>query len=583
MSAPRQSEPGHPTPLGELVAEAFRHPAQTVGGLLVLGTFASETIRGYATWLWLAVMAVMGLDLIAFRANAIWLRRWRRHRAQERVLRVAGGAGLHNRGGDAPRVRKVRRTPIGRDVHLRLPPGLSAADVERHAQRLAADFHVQDCRVVTEGGNRVTLRLRERDVLGPGVIPCPWVGVESTDARAPIPVGVDEDGNVITISLFESHLLLAGRTRSGKSVATALVLAWAALDPRVELHLHDGKSIDLALWAGPATKFVPADLGRTVDGLRRVEDEMMSRLAAVSGRARKIDADTPLIVLVIEELPWYLSREDRGLVGQFEGLLTNLIQQGAAAGIVVVLTAQKPSSEVLSTVLRDNLSTKWGFRAETTHASDVALGQGAAAAGYDSSQITAAQRGVGFLRTDAEPRLVKAFFMDDDEIQAIAARAAALRGATAGGPERRAGGATQPPVNEPLVVTLRIPETPPSLNDLGSRSDGRAFGRCKKRWESLFVDALAAQIPDVEFVRIEATGRARFAPPRRRRDTGNFSVVPVKALGDALAPHDRDALHRWLPDDTPAHYQFDEFVLAEEPGRPETVITLTCHGARGRS
>jgi len=53
----------------------------------------------------------------------------------------------------------------------------------------------------------------------------------------PISLGVDEDGNQVSIGLPERNLLLGGEPGAGKSVALSLFIAAAALDPSVTLDL----------------------------------------------------------------------------------------------------------------------------------------------------------------------------------------------------------------------------------------------------------------------------------------------------------------------------------------------------------
>lgn len=61
-------------------------------------------------------------------------------------------------------------------------------------------------------------------------------------------------------------------------------------------------------------------------------------------------------------------------------------------------------------------------------ASDTILGQGWASAGADASQIPGGQRGVGLLLAeDDRPVRIKGFYLADEDVQAIAERAAARR------------------------------------------------------------------------------------------------------------------------------------------------------------
>ncbi len=64
----------------------------------------------------------------------------------------------------------------------------------------------------------------------------------------------------------------------------------------------------------------------------------------------------------------------------------------------------------------------------TPQASDTILGQGWATAGADASTVPGAQRGVGFLLAEGErPLRLKGFYLGDEDLVAIAERAAAHR------------------------------------------------------------------------------------------------------------------------------------------------------------
>jgi S-DNA-T family DNA segregation ATPase FtsK/SpoIIIE len=64
------------------------------------------------------------------------------------------------------------------------------------------------------------------------------------------------------------------------------------------------------------------------------------------------------------------------------------------------------------------------LRCTTPEASDTVLGQGWASKGYSAATITGATRGVGFLLAEgALPLKLRCFYLSDDEIRTICARA----------------------------------------------------------------------------------------------------------------------------------------------------------------
>jgi hypothetical protein len=115
-------------------------------------------------------------------------------------------------------------------------------------------------------------------------------------------------------------------------------------------------------------------------------------------------------------------------------------------------------------------------------------------------------------------------------------------------------------------VTLEVPGTPVSLNQIGYRSHWSVGSREKKKWESWLGTALmVAQVPRGLEV-VAATAEIHFKQ-KRRRDPGNFRVILEKALGDILQ-------QGWLPDDTAEFFSFGAVQLVAPSPEPLTLVHL---------
>ena len=87
---------------------------------------------------------------------------------------------------------------------------------------------------------------------------------------------------------------------------------------------------------------------------------------------------------------------------------------------------------MVPTSLRDLFAFRWAFRCTTPQMSDTILGGGWASAGFNAGTIDAAHRGIGFLLHEGgQPVRLRTFYLADDDLGRLAARAESLRTAHA--------------------------------------------------------------------------------------------------------------------------------------------------------
>lgn len=352
-------------------------------------------------------------------------RRWKRALAVVDVEQFKGGM---------PRVRHVSRVPAGESLQVLVPKGGRAADLENAAEAIASTLGIRDVRVQRDPAvaSRAWVTLVYRDPLA-GSEPLVWphVGAAELSLWAPIPVGRDENGGLITMALPERNLLLGGEPGAGKSAALSLVVATAALDPTVKLWLFDGKLVELAGWARCAERSVGVDVEEAIEVLRLLQSEMENRYRTLlANRRRKVESgdDLALHVVVVDELAHYLNASDRKQRAEVAEVLRDLVSRGRAAGLIVIGATQKPSADVIPTALRDLFGFRWALRCSTPQASDTILGAGWASSGYSAAEVDAACRGVGYLLHEGgQPVRLRAFYLGDEDLAAIADRAEALR------------------------------------------------------------------------------------------------------------------------------------------------------------
>jgi len=261
--------------------------------------------------------------------------------------------------------------------------------------------------------------------------PWPNLTADRLSLWQPIPVGLDEDGELVTLSLVERNILYGGEPGSGKSVAQSLGTATAALDPDVQLHLFDGKYVELAPWAGCAEHMIGPNQDEAIDVLKELVADMDGRyMQLLANKRRKLRPEDglPLHVVEIDELAFFCNGPDRAANKAFTELARDLVGRGRAAGYIVKAATQKPSADTIPTYLRDLFAVRWAFRCSTSDASDTILGKGWARAGYSADTIDVAHRGVGYLLHEGRrPVRLRTFYLADLDLYALAAHAELLR------------------------------------------------------------------------------------------------------------------------------------------------------------
>jgi hypothetical protein len=337
---------------------------------------------------------------------------------------------------ELPRVRagRVTEIPAGELVRVRASRGSSLEFVEHRAEELAVCLQAREVRVTRDPDNaaRGTVTVVRRDPLA-GLVSVPWPHreAEALSLWEPIPVGVDELGETVTVTLPERNVLMGGEPGAGKSAALSVLVAAAALDPSVRLWLLDGKLVELSVWAPCAQRLAGPDVDEAITLLRELREEMERRYRELLARGkRKVTREDglPLHLVACDELAFYLGSEDRKKQREFAELLRDLVARGRAAGLIVCAATQKPASDVVPSALRDLFGFRLALRCNTPQASDTILGQGWATLGHNAASIAPGQRGVGLLLAeDGTPVRLRGFHLTDSDVDALAARASAAR------------------------------------------------------------------------------------------------------------------------------------------------------------
>ncbi len=191
-------------------------------------------------------------------------------------------------------------------------------------------------------------------------------------SRLTIGLGMDVVGNPVIADLARMpHLLIAGATGSGKSVAVNTIICsilFRATPEEVRLLLVDPKRIELSCYEDiphllhPVVvdpKLASRALLWAVREMERryqlMEEAKVKSLASYNAEAMD---KLPLIVIIIDELADLMMVSSR----EVEDSVARLAQMARAAGMHLILATQRPSVDVLTGLIKANFPTRMSFK-----------------------------------------------------------------------------------------------------------------------------------------------------------------------------------------------------------------------------
>ena len=230
----------------------------------------------------------------------------------------------------------------------------------------------------------------------------PYSADPSTEISPYVPwkIGTDEDGSVVEINLANSsHMLIAGSTRSGKSVCTYSLLTHALrMGEAVRLLVADPNDTTIApfeplvSWSTSSTH--PAPVTEMFEWVRAEMDRRKPILRDQrQDKVSEFSPEMPMIVVVIDEAANYLKHADKAAAAELAGEMQAVAAQGAKYGVRLVLITQRPSADILPPAVRSQLSARISFRMEDKEGAIMAFPDI-----EDPSELLSFKTGVGIFR-----------------------------------------------------------------------------------------------------------------------------------------------------------------------------------------
>jgi DNA segregation ATPase FtsK/SpoIIIE, S-DNA-T family len=369
---------------------------------------------------------------IATPARGRW-RRWHYQRHWLAVLTIAHLVPVFRGQVLVPVLGKVRSTQYTDRVPVRLVSGQAGADYAARTENLANGFGALLCRVRSARPGFLILEFVRRDALA-AIIPALAIPGQA-DLKA-LATGRREDGSPWLIRLHGTHLLIAGATGAGKgSILWSLIRALLGLLQAglVKILAADPKVMELAYGRAIFDRYgqYAADPAAIVAMLEGAVADMRARAAQLAGKQRDHTptAEFPFVVIVVDEVAFLTAYQpDRQLREGVKAALATLTTQGRAVGYCVVAALQDPRKEVMS--IRNLFPDRIAMRLDEPEQVDMVLGDGARDRGATSDLISAdpaTGAGVAFVRLEADPDpvRVRAAWVSDEDISAMAAQCTA--------------------------------------------------------------------------------------------------------------------------------------------------------------
>jgi S-DNA-T family DNA segregation ATPase FtsK/SpoIIIE len=314
----------------------------------------------------------------------------------------------------------VRPGPVVTQYELEPAPGLKASRVIGLADDIARSMSALSARVSTVPGRSIIgIELpnahREKVVLRE-ILSARDYG--DTNMRLPLALGKGIDGEPIVANLAKMpHLLIAGTTGSGKSVAIntmILSLLYRLTPEECRMIMIDPKMLELSVYDGIPHLLSPVvtDPKKAVVALKWVVGEMEERYRKMSkmgvrniegynGRVREaldkgemfkrtiqtgFDDETgdpvfeteefapellPFIVVVVDEMADLMMVAGK----EIEACIQRLAQMARASGIHLIMATQRPSVDVITGTIKANFPTRISFQVTSKIDSRTILGE----------------------------------------------------------------------------------------------------------------------------------------------------------------------------------------------------------------
>ena len=346
----------------------------------------------------------------------------------------------------------VQHGPTFTLYELTLAKGIKVSSVTSYSENIAMELSVEDVRILAPIPGKPAIGVevpnKKRDTIGFDVM---MPALKAKYYKIPMVLGKTITGDSIVIDVAKTpHLLVAGTTGSGKSVCiNGLICSvlYTKTPKDVRMILVDPKMVELSLYNGIPHLLTPVitDAKKALKAMNFVVEEMERRMALFSSiGAKKIEeynekivekkmakVKLPYIMVIIDEFADLMLAVGKEL----ETSIKRITAVARFCGIHLILATQRPSSDVITGIIKSNIPTQIAFAVSNSTNSRIIidqvgaeklLGRGDMLYNNPESRQPVRIQGafidseieeiVAFVKTQGEPDYIdESYFEDDDE------------------------------------------------------------------------------------------------------------------------------------------------------------------------
>ncbi|QSH41465.1 DNA translocase FtsK [Lentisphaerota bacterium ZTH] len=286
---------------------------------------------------------------------------------------------------------------------ISLSPGIKVEKVANIGNNIAMELEAQSIRILAPIPGKNAVGVEAPNSKAQAVFLRSLMETDTwkrCNCEIPIVLGKDVSGKPIILDLAKApHLLIAGATGSGKSVCmnTLIMSLLFKFNPEeLRMILVDPKVVEMEMYSSLPHLITPVvnDPQKVPVALRWAVNEMEKRYRILAKARVKnlkgynsrtipqhpvLDADgkpipdkLPVLVIIVDELADVMMTDAKSDV---ETSIARIAQKGRAAGVHIVIATQRPSTNIITGVIKANLPTRIAFRVGSIVDSRVILDQ----------------------------------------------------------------------------------------------------------------------------------------------------------------------------------------------------------------